>query len=160
VVYGISSENPLDFKPRQEWNWKLHDVERVATKISKEILSSGLCLPHCRFLIVVSKYTQLGLPLEDFLISKCHSLLGLAQYLQSFFPDISYATRQTLLLDAEKAEAVRQLWRTWGKRLEAFDTHDRGTQILESVVKDMRREATGEAVYTDVVRDWFRNEVP
>ena len=72
---------------------------------------------------------------------------------------MSYATRQTLLLDAEKAEAVRQLWKTWGKRLETFDTHDRGTQVLENVVKDMRREATGEAVYTDVVREWFKNEV-
>jgi len=109
--------------------------------------------------MIVSKYTQLGLQLEEFLQSKCHSLLGLAQYLQSFFQDVSYATRQTLLLNAEKAESVQQLWRTWGKRLEAFDTHDRGTQILESVVKDMRREATGEAVYTDVVKEWFRNEV-
>ena len=110
-------------------------------------------------LIVVSKYTQVGLPLEEFLLSKCHSLLALAHYLQKFFPDVSYATRQTLLLDAEKAEAIRQLWKTWGKRLETFDTHDRGTQVLENVVKDMRREATGEAVYTDVVREWFKNEV-
>ena len=42
VFYGISSENPLDFKPRQEWNWKLYDVERVSIKISNEILTSGL----------------------------------------------------------------------------------------------------------------------
>jgi hypothetical protein len=110
--------------------------------------------------MTVSKYTQLGLPLEEFLLSKCHSLLALAHYLQKFFPDVSYATRQTLLLDAEKAEAVRQLWKTWGKRLENFDTHDRGTQVLETVVKDVRREATGEAIYTDVVRESFRNEVP
>jgi hypothetical protein len=62
-------------------------------------------------------------------------------------------------LDVEKAEAARQLWKTWGKRLETFDTHERGTYILESVVKDMRRETTGEAVYVDVVREWFRHEV-
>ena len=72
---------------------------------------------------------------------------------------MSYATRQTLLLDAEKGEAVRQLWRTWGKRLDSYNAHERGTQILETVVKDMRREATGEASYTDVVREWFRHEV-
>jgi hypothetical protein len=30
---------------------------------------------------------------------------------------------------------------------------------MESVVKDMRREATGEAIYIDVVREWFRHEV-
>lgn len=110
-------------------------------------------------LTTVSKYSQFGLPLEEFLLSKYRSLLALAHYLQNFFPDVSYATRQTLLLDAEKAESVRQLWKTWGKRLETFDTHDRGTQVLETVVKDMRREATGEAIYTDVVREWFRNEV-
>ena len=79
--------------------------------------------------------------------------------MKSFFPSVSYATRQTLLLDAEKGEAARQLWKTWGKRLDTFDTHERGTQILESVVKDMRRESTGEAVYVDVVREWFRHEV-
>ena len=111
-------------------------------------------------LTTVSKYSQFGLPLEEFLLSKYRSLLALAHYLQNFFPDVSYATRQTLLLDAEKAESVRQLWKIWGKRLETFDTHDRGTQVLETVVKDMRREATGEAIYTDVVREWFRNEVP
>jgi hypothetical protein len=108
--------------------------------------------------MVASKYTQLNLPLEDFLTSRCHSLLAIAQYLKSFFPSVSYATRQTLLLDAEKGEAARQLWKTWGKRLDTFDTHERGTQILESVVKDMRRESTGEAVYVDVVREWFRHE--
>ena len=158
VFYGVSGENPIDFKPRQEWNWKLHDVERVTIKISTEILTSGnsVRLPN---VMVVSKYTQLGLPLEEFLTTKSHSLVSLAQYLRSFFPNVSYATRQTLLLDAEKAAAVKHLWLTWGKRLEAFDTHERGTQILESVVKDMRREATGEAVYVDVVREWFRNEV-
>jgi len=111
-------------------------------------------------LIVVSKYTQVGLGLEDFLLSKCQSLVALAQYLKSFFPSASYATRQTLLLDAEKAEAARLLWQTWGKRLEVFDSHERVTQVLESVVKDLRREATGEAVYIDVVREWFKNEVP
>jgi len=83
----------------------------------------------------------------------------LAQYLRTFFPHASYATRQTLLLDAEKAEAVRQLWRAWGKRLDGHDGHERSMHILESVVKDMRREATGEAVYIDVVREWFRHEV-
>lgn len=31
---------------------------------------------------------------------------------------------------------------------------------MESVVKDMRREAIGEAIYVDVVREWFRHEVP
>lgn len=41
VFYGISAENPLDFKPRQDWNWKLHDVEKVTVKISGEILSSS-----------------------------------------------------------------------------------------------------------------------
>jgi len=108
---------------------------------------------------IVSKYTQPGLSLDDILQSKCLSLLALGHYLQKFFPDVSYATRQTLLIDSEKAEAVRQLWRTWGKRLEIFDPHERGTHILESVVKDMRREATGEAVYTDVVKEWFKREV-
>jgi hypothetical protein len=108
----------------------------------------------------VSKYTQVGLPLEEFLASKTQSLIALAHYIQSFFPDVTYATRQKLLLDAEKAEAVKKLWQTWGKRLETYDTHDRGTHILEGVVKDMRREVTGEAIYTDVVREWFRNEVP
>ena len=44
VFYGISAENPIDFKPRQEWNWRLPDVERVSTIISKEILTSGLNL--------------------------------------------------------------------------------------------------------------------
>lgn len=44
VFYGVSVENPLDFKPRQEWNWKLHEVEGVAIKISKEILSAGMQL--------------------------------------------------------------------------------------------------------------------
>lgn len=107
----------------------------------------------------MSKYTQLGLQLEDFLVTKSQSLVSLAQYLRSFFPTVSYATRQTLLLDAEKAAATKHLWSTWGKRLDTFDAHERGTQILESVVKDMRREATGEAVYVDVVREWFRNEV-
>lgn len=97
--------------------------------------------------------------MEEFLSSKCQSLLALAQYIESFFPSASYATRQTLLLDAEKAEAARLLWQTWGKRLEVFDSHERVTQVLESVVKDLRREATGEAVYIDVVREWFKNEV-
>lgn len=41
VFYGVSSENPLDFKPRQEWNWKLVDVEQAVIKISNEILGSG-----------------------------------------------------------------------------------------------------------------------
>ena len=41
-----------------------------------------------------------------------------------------------------------------------MDSHERGTQIMESVVKDMRREAIGEAIYVDVVREWFRHEVP
>lgn len=72
---------------------------------------------------------------------------------------MSYATRQTLLLDAEKANAARQLWRTWGKRLDILDARERATQILETVVKDMHREATGEAVYIEVVREWFKNEV-
>jgi nuclear pore complex protein Nup133 len=45
VFYGVSGENPIDFKPRQEWNWKLHDVERVVIKISSEILTSGTPLP-------------------------------------------------------------------------------------------------------------------
>ena len=107
----------------------------------------------------MSKYTQIVLPLEESLASKTQSLIALAHYIQSFFPDISYATRQRLLSDAEKAEAVRKLWQTWGKRLETYDNHDRGTQILEGVVKEMRREAIGEASYTDVVREWFRKEV-
>jgi Non-repetitive/WGA-negative nucleoporin C-terminal len=107
----------------------------------------------------VSRYTQVGLPLEEFLVSKCRSLIALAQYLKTFFPEVSYATRQALLLDVEKADAARQLWRTWGKRLETHDTHERATQILETVVKDMHREVTGEAVYIDVVKEWFRNEV-
>lgn len=98
------------------------------------------------------------LPLEDFLASRSHSLLAIAQYLKSFYPDVSYATRQTLLLDAEKSEAARQLWKTWGKRLDTYDTHERASQILGSVVKDMRRESTGEAIYVDVVREWFRHE--
>ena len=159
VFYGVSGENPIDFKPRQEWNWKLHDVERVAVKISAEILTSCTS-PSESEVTVASKYTQLGLPLEDFLATKSQSLVSLAQYLRSFFPSVSYATRQTLVLDAEKAAATKHLWLSWGKRLETFDTHERGTQILESVVKDMRREATGEAVYVDVVREWFRNGVP
>jgi len=45
VFYGVSGENPIDFKPRQEWNWKLHDVERVVIKISSEILTSGTLSP-------------------------------------------------------------------------------------------------------------------
>jgi hypothetical protein len=109
--------------------------------------------------MIVSKYTQLGVPLEEFLVSKRRALVGLAQYLKTFFPDVSYATRQTLLLDAEKADAAKQLWKTWGKRLNSLDSHERSTQILETVVKDMHREVTGEAVYIDVVREWFRNEV-
>ena len=109
--------------------------------------------------MVASKYTQITLPLDEFLSARCHSLLAIAQYLKSFFPEVSYATRQSLLLDAEKGEASRQLWRTWSKRLEIMDSHERGTQIMESVVKDMRREATGEAIYIDVVREWFRHEV-
>jgi Non-repetitive/WGA-negative nucleoporin C-terminal len=109
--------------------------------------------------MVVSKYAQVGLQLEESLFSRCQSLLALAQYVRAFFPGASYATRQALLIDAEKAEAARQLWQKWGKRLDTLDTHERGTQILESVVKDMRREATGEAVYVDVVREWFKNEV-
>jgi hypothetical protein len=109
--------------------------------------------------MLASKYSQLGLTLEDFLTSKSNTLLALAQYLKTFFPATSYATRQTLLLDAEKAEGVRMLWRAWGKRLDTPDTHERGTQILESVAKDMRREATGEAIYIDVVKEWFRYEV-
>ena len=97
--------------------------------------------------------------MEESLGSKTQSLIALAHYIQSFFPQVSYATRQRLLLDAEKAEAVRKLWQTWGKRLETYDNHDRGTHILEGVVKEMRRETIGEASYTDVVREWFRNEV-
>ena len=99
------------------------------------------------------------MPLEEFLSQRCHSLLAIAQYLKSFFPDVSYTTRQSLLIDAEKAESARKLWRIWGKRLDTTDTHERAIQILESVVKDMRREATGEAIYHDVVREWFRHEV-
>jgi nuclear pore complex protein Nup133 len=157
IFYGVAPENPLDFKPRSDWNWKLYDVEGVVTKISDEILTSST--PHLEKVVtLVSKYTQVGLPLEEFLTSKTQSLVALAHYVQSFFPDVSYATRQHLLLDAEKAEAVRKLWQTWGKRLETYDSHERGTQVLEGVVKDMRREATGEAIYTDVVREWFRNE--
>ena len=158
VFYGVSGENPLDFKPRAEWNWRISDVERVATKISGEILTSSITHLYMR-LIVASKYTQITLPLDEFLSTRCHSLLAIAQYLKSFFPGVSYATRQSLLLDAEKGEASRQLWRTWSKRLEIMDSHERGIQILESVVKDMRREAIGEAIYVDVVREWFRHEV-
>jgi nuclear pore complex protein Nup133 len=44
VFYGVSPENPLDFKPRQEWQWKTQDVERVATQISNEILTSSISL--------------------------------------------------------------------------------------------------------------------
>jgi nuclear pore complex protein Nup133 len=157
VFYGVSSENPLDFKPRHEWNWKVHDVEGVAVQISTEILTSSIS--SLIMLIVASKYTQLGLLLEELLAGRCHSLLALAQYLRQFFPEVSFATRQKLLLDAEKAEAARQLWKTWSKRLDSLDTHERGAHILESVVKDMRRETTGEAVYVDVVREWFRHEV-
>jgi hypothetical protein len=43
--------------------------------------------------------------------------------------------------------------------MESVDTHERGMHILESVAKDMRREATGEAIYIDVVKEWFRYEV-
>jgi Non-repetitive/WGA-negative nucleoporin C-terminal len=157
IFYGVAAENPLDFKPRPDWNWKLHDVEGVVTKISNEILTSSTPISR-KELTLVSKYTQVGLPLEEFLASKTQSLVALAHYVQTFFADVSYATRQHLLLDAEKAEAARKLWQTWGKRLETYESHDRGTQILEGVVKDMRREATGEAIYTDVVREWFRNE--
>jgi hypothetical protein len=99
------------------------------------------------------------MPLDEFLNQRCHSLLAIAQYLKSFFPGVSYATRQSLLIDIEKAEAARKLWRIWSKRLDTSDTRERATQILESVVKDMRREATGEAFYVDVVREWFRHEV-
>jgi hypothetical protein len=42
VFYGVSGENPLDFKPRGEWNWKVTDVERVTSKISTEILTSSI----------------------------------------------------------------------------------------------------------------------
>jgi hypothetical protein len=98
------------------------------------------------------------MPLDEFLSQRCHSLLALAQYLKTFFPEVSYATRQSLLMDAEKAEAVRKLWKIWGRRLDTTDTHERATQILESVVKDMCREATGEAIYHDVVREWLRHE--
>jgi nuclear pore complex protein Nup133 len=42
IIYGVSLENPLEFKPRQEWSWKLHEVETVATKISKEILTASM----------------------------------------------------------------------------------------------------------------------
>jgi nuclear pore complex protein Nup133 len=41
VFYGVSGENPLDFKPRPEWNWKIANVEQVATKISFEVLTSS-----------------------------------------------------------------------------------------------------------------------
>jgi nuclear pore complex protein Nup133 len=41
VFYGVSGDNPLDFKPRPEWNWKISDVEGVATKISFEVLTSS-----------------------------------------------------------------------------------------------------------------------
>jgi Non-repetitive/WGA-negative nucleoporin C-terminal len=110
-------------------------------------------------LMVASRYTQPAQPFEEFLSSRCHSLLALAQYLRTFFPGVSYGTRQNLLLDAEKAKAVQKLWQIWSARLELQETHERGPQIFESVVKDMRREATGEAIYHDVVREWFRNDV-
>lgn len=45
VFYGVSLDNPLEFKPRQEWNWQLHEVENVVTKISKEILTASISLP-------------------------------------------------------------------------------------------------------------------
>jgi nuclear pore complex protein Nup133 len=41
VFYGGSGENPLDFQPRSEWDWRLHEVENVALKISNEILTSS-----------------------------------------------------------------------------------------------------------------------
>lgn len=41
VFYGVNGENPIDFKPRGEWSWKITDVERVAAKISGEILTSS-----------------------------------------------------------------------------------------------------------------------
>ena len=46
VFYGSSGDNPLDFKPREEWNWKIHEVEKVAIKISAEILMSGKWFPN------------------------------------------------------------------------------------------------------------------
>jgi nuclear pore complex protein Nup133 len=42
VFYGVSGENPLDFKPRQEWNWKIYEVEKVVTTISREILAGSM----------------------------------------------------------------------------------------------------------------------
>ena len=42
IFYGIAPENPIDFKPRLEWNWKLYEVESVVTTISTEILKSSM----------------------------------------------------------------------------------------------------------------------
>jgi hypothetical protein len=109
--------------------------------------------------MVASMYMQTSLPLEEFLTMRCHALLAIAQYIKIFFPGASYATRQALLIDTEKAEAARKLWRVWGRRMDNVDGSERVTQVLESVVKDMHREITGEAIYIDVVRGWFKHDV-
>ena len=142
VFYGTKSDNPLNFKGREEVKFPLEELETAALQLSKDILTSS------------SQYFPAMLPsLVHHLELRATHLRTLITHLQTgAFGQVSKGVLWQLLQDAEKCEAARAVWEVRNERLSEED----GDGILESVIIDKLMKDTQTA---DTVRTWFQHHI-
>lgn len=150
VFYGLKDDNPLVFEGRRTMPFSDEEIASAALELSEDILAS-----KSLFLSGAPAATEINLRQRSAWLDKLMSHLNAQKV------TLDRATKWQLLLNAEKLNMAREVWKLHERFLNERPNHEKKTIISEAIEcineeeKKVPNRAAGEL---DRARTWFLHD--